>query len=72
MDSIKETIWLTYNGRVLECLHTSAVESCRIESRPTSLTESRVLMSHVSFLSVGRDGCYFALGIECRGVDSRI
>ena len=35
-----------------QCLHTSRVESSRVESSPTSFAESRVLMPNVPFLSV--------------------
>jgi hypothetical protein len=48
-----QIIWLTYNGRARECVHANTVESNRVQSSPTSLAESRVLIPHVSTSSVG-------------------
>ena len=48
VQSDSDTIWHTYYGCTWECIHTG-----RVESSPTNIAKSRVLVLHVSFLSVG-------------------
>jgi hypothetical protein len=60
------TIWLTYDGRVRECVRPSTAKSS-----PTSLVKCDDALSFI-FVSwtpvIERDGCYLALGNECRTV----